>query len=287
MRSALYVPGDRPEKLAKALDRGADALIVDLEDAVAPGAKEHARQAVAAWLDTLPPANGPATAAGTPRIWVRINPGPLGSADLRAVALPAVTGVCVAKTESVADLVAVDSALSGAPWIEVCPILESASAVLSAPLIAGGPRVARMQLGEADLRADTGIEPGPDEREMLWARSQVVLASAAARLAPPLAPVSTGFRDLAALRESTLALKRLGFRGRACIHPAQIPVVNDVFTPTRGEVDRARSLVERFETAASGVAVDDTGHMIDEAVVRQARRILAAEAGAHPSTAVR
>lgn len=279
MRSALYVPGDSPEKLAKALGRGADALIVDLEDAVPPGAKATARAAVAGWLGTLPPCaglagSGRAPGGRTPEIWIRVNPGSLGHEDLRAVALPAVTGVCVAKTESAAELVAVDGLLADAPWIAVCPLLESGAAVLAAADLARAPRVVRLQLGEADLRADLGVEPGPDEREMLWVRSQIVLASAAARIGPPLGPVSTDFRDLGALRNSTHALRRLGFRGRACIHPAQIEVVNEVFTSSAEEVGRARTLIERFESSGSGVVLDDTGRMVDEAVIRQARRTL-------------
>ncbi|MFE3448999.1 HpcH/HpaI aldolase/citrate lyase family protein [Nonomuraea sp. NPDC059194] len=266
MRSALYVPGDQPDKLAKALDRGADALIVDLEDAVPPSAKERARGTVAEWLRTL-------SGAG-PEVWVRINPGELGHEDLGAVALPGVAGVCVAKTESAAELAAVDEALGDAPWIKVCPLLESGAAVLAAAAIARAPRVVRLQLGEADLRADLGVEPGPDERELLWARSQVVLASAAARIGPPLGPVSADFRDLDRLRESTRALKRLGFHGRACIHPAQVAIANEVFTPTAEEIERARSLIVRFEASGSGVVLDDAGRMVDEAVIRQARRVL-------------
>ncbi|MEU6611429.1 CoA ester lyase [Streptomyces shenzhenensis] len=272
MRSALYVPGDRPEMLAKALGRGADTVIVDLEDAVAPDAKEGARAISAAWLAGL----APAASRPGPRVWVRINPGGQGLADAGAVALPAVTGVIIAKAERVGELTAVAGELVEAPWIELCPLLESAAALLAAPLLARGPRVTRMQLGEADLCADTGIEPGPDERELLWARSRLVMSCAAAGLAPPLGPVSTDFRDLDGLRRSTAALKRLGFGGRACVHPAQVPVVNEVFTPGAAELERARALVERFERAGSGVALDDSGRMIDEAVVRGARRVLAA-----------
>ncbi|SEF60407.1 citrate lyase subunit beta / citryl-CoA lyase [Thermomonospora echinospora] len=269
IRSALYVPGDQPGKLAKAPDRGADALIVDLEDAVPPQAKDRAREQVAAWLAGLAAAGGP------PQIWVRVNPGLRGLADARAVALPAVTGLCVAKAETPEDLAALDEALGEAPWIALSPILESAAAVLAAPALARCRRVVRLQLGEADLRADLGVEPGPDERELLWARSQVVLASAAAGIGPPLGPVSTDFRDTAALRRSTEALRRLGFYGRACVHPAQLPVVHEVFTPSERELARARDLVERFEKADSGVVLDERGQMVDEAVIRQARRLLA------------
>ncbi|GAA4230393.1 citrate lyase subunit beta/citryl-CoA lyase [Streptosporangium album] len=274
IRSALYVPGDQPDKLAKALGRGSDALIVDLEDAVLPAHKAAARTAVAEWLRAPRP--------GGPEIYVRVNPGEAGHEDLHAVAVQGVRGVCVAKTESAAELEAVDAVLTAAEAAEglpggsiaVCPLLESAGAVLSAPEIARAPRVLRLQIGEADLRADLGVETGPDERELLWARSQVVLASAAARLAPPLAPISTDFRDLEALRASTLALKRLGFRGRTCVHPAQVSVVNEVFTPTEEELGQARDLIARFEAAGTGVVTDARGRMVDEAIIRAARRLL-------------
>ncbi|MEV0973525.1 HpcH/HpaI aldolase/citrate lyase family protein [Microtetraspora glauca] len=268
-RSHLYVPGDAPEKLAKALTRGADALIVDLEDAVPAAGKDAAREAVAGWLRTADP--GPA------EIWVRVNPGDLREADVRAVATaPALTGLVLAKVETAEELADVDALLTslGADRLPVVPLLESAAAVLRAPRIAAAPRVARLQVGEADLRADAGITLGPDERELLWVRSQVVLASAAAGIDPPVGPVSTDFRDLDALRDSTAALARLGYVGRACIHPAQIAVVNEVFTPAAEEVAWAGDLVDRFEASGSGVLLDSKGRMVDEAIVRQARRVL-------------
>ncbi|WP_433496481.1 HpcH/HpaI aldolase/citrate lyase family protein [Sphaerimonospora sp. CA-214678] len=268
-RSYLYVPGDAPDKLGKALGRGADALIVDIEDAVPPAGKDAARAAVRAWLDAVEP--------GPVEIWVRVNSGERRETDIRAVAAsPRLTGLVLAKVETAGELDVVDALLTeiGAGRLPVVPLLESAAAVLRAPLIAAAPRVARLQVGEADLRADTGITPGGDERELLWVRSQVVLASAAAGIDPPVAPVSTDFRDLDALRASTLGLARLGYVGRACIHPAQIAVVNEVFTPADDEVARARDLVTRFEAAGTGVLLDSDGRMVDEAVVRQARRIL-------------
>ncbi|MCC5577311.1 CoA ester lyase [Microtetraspora sp. AC03309] len=268
-RSHLYVPGDAPEKLAKALTRGADALIVDLEDAVPAAGKDAAREAVAGWLRTADP--------GPVEIWVRVNPGDLREADVRAVATaPALTGLVLAKVETAEELADVDALLTslGADRLPVVPLLESAAAVLRAPRIAAAPRVARLQVGEADLRADAGITLGPDERELLWVRSQVVLASAAAGIDPPVGPVSTDFRDLDALRDSTAALARLGYVGRACIHPAQIAVVNEVFTPAAEEVAWAGDLVDRFEASGSGVLLDSKGRMVDEAIVRQARRVL-------------
>jgi citrate lyase subunit beta/citryl-CoA lyase len=277
-RSYLYVPGDRPEMLAKALTRGADALIVDLEDAVAPAAKAAARVTVADWLAGLP------AELGT-EVWVRTNPGALGRADAAAVVSPRLAGLVVAKTESPEELAALDRVLSVAEAdrgllvgaLPVVPLLESASAVLRAERIAAGPRVRRLQLGEADLRADIGVTPGDDERELLYLRSHIVLVSAVLRLDPPVAPTSVLVRDDDGLRRSTLALARMGFVGRACIHPAQVAVVNDVFTPTSDEVERARALVAAFDRAVAvgdGVMLDDSGRMVDEAVVRQSRNVL-------------
>lgn len=271
------MPGDAPDKLAKAAGRGADAVIVDLEDAVPQAGKDAARSAVAAFLRSAPP--GVAW-------WVRINPGRLGHVDAATVVGPGLAGLCVAKAESAAELVALDEVLgaaesaAGSPvgTTPVVPLLESAAAVVAVLDIARAPRVRRLQLGEADLRADLGVTLGPDERELLFVRSQVVLASAAVGIEPPVGPVSTDFRDLVALRESTTALRRLGFVGRACIHPAQVAVVNEVFTPAPDEVATAADLVARFDAAVrDGVAVclDAQGRLVDEAVVRSARRLLA------------
>lgn len=268
-RSALYVPGDSPDKLRSALDRGADELIVDLEDAVLPDRKDLARDIVAAWLDGLP-----ATDVG---VWVRVNPGAAGLVDVRAVGLATgLTGVVLAKTESVDDVAAASAVLDElGSSARIVPLLESGAAVLRALDIAAGPRVHRLQVGEADLRADLGVTLGPDERELLWVRSQIVAASAAAGVAPPIAPVSTDFRDLDALRASTEALARLGFVGRACIHPAQVAVVNEVFTPSAAAIAEAEEILAALANAGTGIALDARGRMLDEAVARQARLVLA------------
>ncbi|WP_327011262.1 CoA ester lyase [Dactylosporangium sp. NBC_01737] len=278
MRSYLYVPGDAPQKLDKALGRGADALIVDLEDAVPAAGKDRARALVAGWLDALP-------AYGRPQVWVRVNPGLAGEDDVRAVVCPRLAGVCLAKAGGAAEVAALGAVIAtaeedrGLPvgTVAVVPLLESAAAILDASAIARAPRVARLQIGEADLRAELGVTLGADERELLFVRSQVVLASAAAGIAPPVASVSTDYRDVLALRASTVAFRRLGFLGRACIHPAQIPVVNEVFTPTAEELAEAADLVRRFDAAVgsgAGILVDVDGRMVDAAVVRAARRLL-------------
>ncbi|GID90835.1 HpcH/HpaI aldolase/citrate lyase family protein [Amorphoplanes digitatis] len=275
MRSYLYVPGNRPQMLTSALSRGADALIVDLEDAVPPAEKPAAREAVARWLRTLPP-DAP--------VHVRVNSGDDGLDDARAVVCPALRGLTVAKADTVGRLAEISAVLDRAERaaglhpgaVDLVPLLETATAILSAPALAAAPRVRRLQIGEADLAAELGVTPGEDERELLLVRSAVVLASAAAGIEPPAAAVTTDFRDLDRLRRGTIALKRMGFRGRACIHPAQIPVVNEVFTPTGEELAAARDLVSRFEAAGGGVCLDARGRMVDLAVVREARRTLAA-----------
>ncbi len=269
-RSLLYVPAHQPEKLARALSRGADGLIVDLEDAVPPPAKDAARAAAVEWLSRADDRAGSR--------WVRVNPGAAREADVRAVGgLPGLTGIVLAKTEDAAEVAAVDRLLTSMGSLaRISPLLESAAAVLDARAIATGPRVSRLQVGEADLCAELGVRPGADERELLWVRSQLVLVSAAARLDPPLGPVWTRFRDLDGLRTSSEALRRLGYGGRACIHPGQLSVVREAFISAPEEVHAAKAVLRAFEEAAGGVLVDADGGMVDEAVVRQARRVLAA-----------
>ncbi len=282
-RSTLYAPGDQPEKLAKAVNAGADGVICDLEDAVAPSKKGDARACVAEFISHDAPTD----------LLVRINWGAVGLDDLRAVvpnSSGSFTGIYVPKVSTVDELALIDDELtrleqaSGRQQgsIGIVALLETARGILNAPSIAGGRRVRRLAIGEADLGAELGVELSPDdEREMLSARSMLVLASAAAGIEPPVGPVSTDFRDLDALRASSEALRRLGFRGRSCIHPAQVAIVNDVFTPTLAQLERARRLVERYDAAVAageGVIADDKGKMIDEAVVRSARRTMAQEA---------
>lgn len=266
-RTLLYVPGDQPDKLDRCLDRGADGVILDLEDSVPPARRELARTIVGEWA---------AGRTGCPQLWVRVNEGPAGAADIAALAgLPAITGFVIAKASGAAQLREIDAVLTRCgSAAHVVPLLETAAAVWDVADIAGAPRVLRLQVGEADLRAELGIEPGDDERELLWIRSRVVVASAVAGLAPPIAPASTQVRDLEALRASTIAVRRLGFGGRTCIHPAQLPVVAAVFTPRAEDVVRARDLLARFEAAGGAPLLDDAGRMVDLAVVKQARRIV-------------
>src|ERR1700689_1782106 len=213
-RSYLYVPGDRAAVLAKAAGRGADALIIDLEDAVPLAGKAQARQLVAAGLGP-PAAPGPA-----PQVWVRVNrvtaeSGAMTAADLRGVAAECVAGFLVAKTEDAGQLVYVAQLLTaleaglGLPLehFKLVPLIESARGLSAAAALASVPRVVRLQLGEADLAADLGLIPAEDELELLPARSMVVQACAAAGLAAPAGSASTEIGDLGRLEETTLRLR--------------------------------------------------------------------------------
>lgn len=271
-RSYLYVPADRPERLEGALGRGADALIVDLEDGVSVPDKDRARAAAAAWLGRQDP--------GGTQLWVRINAETLEE-DIHAITGPALLGVVVPKAEP-ESLALVDALLTqaeqrlGLPQgtLRVLPLIESARGLLLALDVARSPRVVRLGLGEADLAADLGMIPGLDRAEMAPLRLQIVVASAAAGIGRPVAPTSTDFRDLDAFRRSAQALLRLGFRSRTAVHPAQLPVIHEVFTPGEDEVLAAQDLLARFDAAGGGVVMDATGKMVDLAVVRSAREIL-------------
>jgi citrate lyase subunit beta/citryl-CoA lyase len=269
VRSYLYVPGDAPDALATALEHNADAVVVDLVDTAPP-----ARTAVARWLRTLP--------TGAP-VWVRINPGPVGHDDAREVVGPNLRGLCVARTESTTQLDALDAVLSmveteaGLPprAVPLAPSLETAGAILAAPSIARAGRVERLHLGETDLRAELGIDASPDERELTLVRSQVVLASAAAGLAPPVGPASPS-PEAERVRASAQLLRRLGFHGRACWRPEHVAVIHDVFTPSEAALAEAQDTVDRYAAAAKDglSAVDSSGRTIDGASLRAARRIL-------------
>lgn len=281
LRSVLYVPGDDAGKLARAGSRGADGLILDLEDAVAPGQKESARHTVAEWL-----AGGGHSGPG--QVWVRVNHDDRLAADISAVVTPGVDGICLPKCSSADDLVELDRLLSLAEdargmargALAVCAMVESARGLLAAAAIAGAARVSLLQLGEMDLGAELGLDPGPDGRELDCARMTVVVASAAAGIEPPLGAVVSAWRDREEFRRSSEALARMGFFGRACIHPDQVEVANEVFTPSAERVESARRLLAGFDLAVAqghGVTTDEEGRMVDLAVVRSARRVLAIE----------
>ena len=271
---ALYAPADRFERFGKALDAGADAVIVDLEDAVTASRKEDARRALGAFAEEWS-----ARGAARPAVQVRVNA--IGSRwhddDLAALgALPAEFDVRLPKTQAAADVQAVRAALPGR---RVHALIETPLAVERAYEIASSG-VASIGAGEADLRSALGIPAGTaGEPGLLYSRSRLVNAAAAAELPSPLMAVWADVADLDGLEQSCHQGKALGYAGRTVVHPRQIAVVRRVFTPTPAEVERAQRIIDRVAAAAAdgaGAFVLDDGTFIDIAMVRGAERIVAA-----------
>jgi citrate lyase subunit beta / citryl-CoA lyase len=265
VRSYLYVPGDDGRRIEKALTSAADAVVLDLEDAVAPNRKEEARETVARVLESEP----------EKPIYVRVNVvgTELSAADIDAVAVHHLAGLRLPKTESVESVRLVAETLEelGSRARIQC-LIESALGLERAFEIATShERVAGISLGEADLSADLGVS---DEMGLLYARSRIVSATRAAALPHPVQSVYTNVHDLHGLRRSTEVGKHLGFVGRSIIHPSQVSVVNEVFTPTEEEVSEAQGLLDRLGSEEGAFVLED-GRFVDRAVVESARLTLA------------
>lgn len=264
----LYVPGDRPDRFAKALATETDVVIIDLEDAVAAAHKDAARANSVAFL------NSP-----TPKpVVVRINGlrTPWGAADCAALTGAAhLAGVYVPKVESAEDVQNVRAALGGRPVPLHC-LIETARGVEAALTIASAGRyVGGIALGEADLRSDLGVG---DEEGLLWSRSRLVVAARAAGLPAPAMSVYPHVDDPEGLAASCRRGRALGFVGRTAIHPRQLPVIVAAFLPTDAEVAAARELldaVDAAERAGSGVTTLPDGRFADRAMVEGARRVIA------------
>ncbi|MDO8300917.1 MAG: CoA ester lyase [Lacisediminimonas sp.] len=261
-RSWLFVPGNRPERFGKALAAGAHAVIIDLEDAVAPADKHSARSSVKAWLS-------PAHA-----VYLRVNaPGSIWfQDDLALCALPGVAGIVLPKAERSSDI----GALVGAGARQVLPLIESAQGLWNAEQLARQPQVLRLMFGNLDFSADMGI--GGDQDELLAFRSQLVLVSRVACIQAPIDGVSTELDDAQAVARDTARARRLGFGGKLCIHPRQVPHVNAGFMPDVQQIAWARKVVAAAsESGGAAVAVD--GRMVDRPVIAMAQEILAESAG--------
>lgn len=264
-RSWLYVPGHRDDRIGKAIDSAADAVVIDLEDAVPVHAKERALANALAALDAAPPER---------RIWLRLNA--IGSVWLdnelaelaTAQTLPA--GVRVPKAETPESVAATTDRLT----CQVHAIIESAAGLLAAPAIAKcHPRVTGIALGEADLAADLRTEADG----LVWARGWIVTAARAAGLSSPVQSVWTAVEDSAGLAETSRSGRAQGFFGRSVIHPDQIGIVNQAFTPSPEEQSRARRIVEcaaASQSAGESAVLDENGRFIDPAVVANARVVL-------------
>lgn len=269
IRSYLYVAGSDPRRIEKALASEADAVVIDLEDAVAPNRKDEARRIAAGVLER----------ENTRPIFVRVNaPGStLHERDVEAVASPNLYGLRLPKIESAEDVCSVAQRMEemGCGAAIQCLIESALGLEMAFEIARSHPRISNLGPGESDLAADLGV--GSDEG-LLYARSRIVSASRAAGLPAPMQSVYTNVRDFDGLRRTTAEGKRLGFFGRSAIHPGQLPIINEIFTPTEEEMAEAEDLLGRLESAgASGTgafALED-GRFVDEAVVRAARSTLA------------
>lgn len=291
-RSFLFAPGNHPRKVEKVFTAGADAVILDLEDAVAVAEKPAARDAVAAAV---------AAAVGG-RAYVRVNAltTEFSFGDLEAVVIPGLAGVILPKAESAGDIQTADWMISaleakrGMPpgGVDLIPIIETAQGLAAARRIcATRPRVRRVAFGAGDYAADLGLEWTRAETEMAPAQAEVVLASRLADIEPPIDTVYIHIRDHEGFEASARRGRQTGFQGKLCIHPDQAPAANAVFGPTADEIAFARQVDAAFAEAeaAGSASIQIDGYFIDYPIVARARRTLAladaiaaAEGGSKP-----
>ncbi|TCP39357.1 citrate lyase subunit beta/citryl-CoA lyase [Tamaricihabitans halophyticus] len=254
-RSFLFVPGHRPDRFDKAAASGADVVIVDLEDAVAVDDKDRARGYVSEWLE-----QGNASL-------VRINPfgTPWFDADLDT-AMRHGCPIMVPKADSVAALTDLGRRTRGE--CDVVALVETATGIERANEVCATAGIIRLAFGNADFGAEVGVAPD-DHLALTYARSKLVTASAASKLAPPIDGVTIAIEDTAVLNADIEHARCLGFTGKLCIHPNQVPVVAAGFAPSESEREWARAVVEAGESVTRV-----NGQMIDKPVLERARRIL-------------
>lgn len=264
-RSALFVPATRADRIPKALASGADAVIVDLEDAVAPSDKVAARETLDSALAAMPVPN-----TAVP-LWVRVNAGdPWARDDLALCARHvAVQAVVMPKAEAAASLQAAHEASCRKPLIA---LIETALGFARRDEIAGHPAVFRLAFGSIDFQLDLGI--AGEGEALLMFRSALVLASRLAGLSAPLDGVTVGVSDEEAVMADATRARALGFGGKLCIHPNQVAWVNQAFSPSLAELDWALRVVAACE-ASAGAAVAVDGKMVDKPVLLRAQALLA------------
>lgn len=279
MRSMLFSPGDRLDMLEKAGRSGADAVIVDLEDAVSGDRKAQARENLRRLPDSPVPYYVRTNAADTMQFWD----------DVLAAGESPVVGLVLPKAESPEVISQIDGALTvlekasgkAAGSTGIVPLIESAIGVrLTYEIAQAGSRVECVMFGggeQGDLVADLGVEWTPEGTGLMQARSQVLLSARAAGVPFPMEAVFMDFADLDGLRLESEIARTLGYVGKVAIHPAQVSVINDVFTPAAEAVEYQRKVLKAFEDAEAegkaSIAVD--GKMVDYAVARVARTIIA------------
>ncbi|MBA3676558.1 MAG: CoA ester lyase [Sphingosinicella sp.] len=273
LRSLLFVPGDRPDRMEKALQSGADALILDLEDSVAPPAKADARRHVAEFL----------SAHQGSSLWVRINPLDSIEADrdLQAVLAAHPDGIILPKAEggaSVTDLAHRLTERGNATARIIAIATETPAAIFQLGTYGGLKRLQGLTWGAEDLPAAIGASTSREEDGLYTppyelVRSLCLFGAAAAGVAP-IETVYPAYKDLEGLSAYAARARRDGFMGMMAIHPAQIPVINDAFTPSEAEIEQARAVVAAFEANPGVGALSLDGRMIDRPHLVQARRIL-------------
>ena len=275
MRSLLFVPGDRPDRMQKAFSAGADALILDLEDAVAPAAKPDARRHVAEFLHAM----------GGHNLWVRVNPldSPENERDLEAVLRQHPHGIVLPKAEGGRDVDELARRLTehGNVSAQILAIAtETPAAIFGLGSYGHAKRLAGLTWGAEDLPAAIGATTSREEDGSFTApyeiaRSLCLFGAAAAGVAP-IETVYPAFKDLEGLAAYAARARRDGFTGMMAIHPAQVKVINDAFTPSDAEIAHAQAVLAAFEAQPGAGALSLDGKMIDRPHLVQARRILEA-----------
>lgn len=278
-RTMLFTPVNHARHVEKALAGPADAVILDLEDAVAVDEKPAARRILADLLQ------GPR--GWNPAVFVRVNSlaTPYAHADLRTAVSEGVTGVLLPKAESSGQIATADWLIGQleaergltSNSVELIPLIETAAGMTRIDAIANAsPRVRRLTFGAGDFTLDTNMEWAPANEGLLWARVRTVIASRAAGLAPPIDTVFPDLPDQRGFEAETRQARRLGFGGKLCLHPDQVDIANDVFTPSDREVAEAREIMEAFAGAvASGSAsIKLNGRFIDYPIAERARRVI-------------
>jgi citrate lyase subunit beta / citryl-CoA lyase len=258
-RSYLFVPGSRPDRFAKACGAGADAVVIDLEDSVAAEDKIAAREAITAWLTPGQPVLVRVNVATSE--WFR--------EDLNLGGKPGVVGVLLPKAERVEDIRLVAEHFGSA--VPLLLQIETAQGFSKAQEMAGVKGVQRLLFGSIDFQLDLGM--AAEEDELLYFRSQIVLASRLAGIQSPVDGVTTDINSPDRVRADTLRARRLGFGAKMCIHPKQVLVVNECFAPSAEEEEWARRVVEA-SAAVHGGATSVDGKMVDRPVLARAEKIL-------------
>ena len=262
----LFVPGTRPERFTKALDSGADSVIIDLEDAVAAEDKQTARNAIRTAWPTF-------NTEQKKRLIIRSNsPGSqFYAADLILAQELDLPCLLIPKSESLDQI---NGAAQILPNTAIIPMIETAIGLDRINDIATAEQVLRLALGNLDLQVDLGMVCDSQESELQTARFQIVLASRLAQIAPPIDGVTPSTDDIERITNDAERAKRIGFGGKLCIHPKQVPLVKAAFLPSAEEISWAFRVIEA-DKASKGGAVKLDGRMIDHPVVLLAQRTLA------------